>query len=746
MKGNFEVMASDGVLVNLYSCVNDPNFSIICMFLEKFADACGILKPSIADLCTMLEDSKEVAPALEDMHVKLLRKINKKVPSGKWENALAKFAHTYSNQDAWEIERFGYKTASLAVKLRILKELLETQFDRNVKFKGHINSIAAEDLRSDPIGTDIFGNIYWCIMDRQCNIRVFRDNQDDETWRLVASNRDEVVHLIEKLKLKELDATFNHDFVYEDTSSNSTSLHSIKVSHSNHDAKDSSLILDRRVYKKDITDSTCKDEIPDAPMTNDNTDKVMVNKSKHLENIAQHDDPIKNSKGSVVASTHPGIIVSSTNLTGLDTTENKIINTEDSPIDQKNGCIVISDAMEEPTIVITGQGSGADCESSPIFSEVIEECTRFVYGQGCGAENDMGNIKIGDNASCSKTNPDSMLASEGTHKSNESDLNYEGKDKRNEFSNKKTSNQNNAHSLLSTEGKSVKEAVKNSKKHTVAPLTTNSKGDGYYVMNNVFSKKSDEKSLKLNSTRTASTHELDMVPEHCIEDKKEVIQMLTDIDRKTASRETLKNKNKFENSVILEKGNNEIKAIHSYGTVRKVHTETNDTGEYNTTCTIQVEVLNESNSDLHSKTSPIKSDIVSTFDKSDKSNIDITLLKKKSGKVFRKKKHEQNDVHSLTSKECLSKTTKQGRKSKSSYDKLDSNLSPVRQSRRIAQQKIREESNRRLIEEKMLREMKEEAIKKRKTSTLPPSEDEDYVVSDDESSKNTESKVKKKKN
>lgn len=150
-----------------------------------------------------------MAPAIEDIHTKLLRKIRKTVPSGKWENVLAKFAYTYSMQDAWELERFGYKKSSLSVKLRVLKvcqcfikiiknnscfnvylsilqALVESQFDRNVKFKTYINGIAAQDLRVEPVGRDMLGNIYWCIMDRFSNIRIFRENLDDESWTVVA--------------------------------------------------------------------------------------------------------------------------------------------------------------------------------------------------------------------------------------------------------------------------------------------------------------------------------------------------------------------------------------------------------------------------------------------------------------------------------------------------------------------------------------------------------------------------------
>merc|ERR1712130_1066145 len=174
------------------TCTSDPNFAVICSFLEKFGGSIGIPCPTILELQNMLESEGDPSNDLITFQVRLLRKLKKSVSMDKWERALIKFCFTYSTEDGWELDRFGYKRAKLSLKIRIVKNLCEAQFDLNAKFKLDINKLESASLRMQPIGKDKLGNAYWFQVDAEANIRVYREDLDEETWELVADCKEQL--------------------------------------------------------------------------------------------------------------------------------------------------------------------------------------------------------------------------------------------------------------------------------------------------------------------------------------------------------------------------------------------------------------------------------------------------------------------------------------------------------------------------------------------------------------------------
>lgn len=188
---------------------------------------------------------------MKDLHIKLLRKTRRTVHETAWETALSKFCHTYNSQDAWEIERFGYKNSCLKVKLRILKELLESQFEKNGKFRAEIFNLKADSLRSNPIGHDRLGHTYWFTQDKACNFRVYQEHLDEDSWHIVASNRDEFINLIERLKANEIVSSIEIGDIDDDSSVTSIGDHEEqKFKYENNGELQTSIFSDNQEHEK----------------------------------------------------------------------------------------------------------------------------------------------------------------------------------------------------------------------------------------------------------------------------------------------------------------------------------------------------------------------------------------------------------------------------------------------------------------------------------------------------------------
>ncbi|KAI2800691.1 respiration factor rsf1 [Blomia tropicalis] len=226
---------------------NDPNFAVICSFIEMFGKSLEI-RYSIRQMKLMFEDIyTRVRPDLVDLHIKLLRKRRKYINKEKWESALVKFCFEYNKFDAWELERFGYQNASLSLRLRIFTRLLEAMFDYNQKFKAELNAnIEAAKLRIQSYGRDISGFNYWYQIDSDLNFRLYKEEPDEDgSWSLVAKTLKELNECIKALSEK--------------------SVADIKIESSNNSDESNSnqamlLLLNSNKFEADLVDESVIDE------------------------------------------------------------------------------------------------------------------------------------------------------------------------------------------------------------------------------------------------------------------------------------------------------------------------------------------------------------------------------------------------------------------------------------------------------------------------------------------------------
>ncbi|XP_050305375.1 remodeling and spacing factor 1 [Anthonomus grandis grandis] len=344
------------------SCEEDPNFAVICAFFEKFGELVGITGTDFCELQSMLEDTHTVHNDLIELHVKLLRKIKKSVTPERWEKSVIKFCHTFSNLDAWEVERFGYKKAKLSSKIRILKELLEAQFDFNTKFKLEINKITSKDLRSQPIGRDKFGHAYWFQSDENYQIKVYKEDLDDEKWTLVANDREGLVSLISSLsdgdiKLSPADSAGNED---------SNSLSEKPIIDTGQQDSDSNLEKDEETIQPQNSEKESENEDSEKPEENTDDRPSTLKRDREEDTEEGTESDIANS----------------------DIQKYKIKNLEVVVSDIKKDSVV-GKAVEEPVMKIQGEGSGADNEAGVIGEEIVEEMVYF-YGNGSGKDCETG--------------------------------------------------------------------------------------------------------------------------------------------------------------------------------------------------------------------------------------------------------------------------------------------------------------------------------------------------------------------
>ncbi|CAF4873599.1 unnamed protein product [Rotaria socialis] len=183
--------------------LNDPNYGVVLCFLDKFRsilDLPNYLLQRFEDHLVNCEGKN--SSRLIDFHFTLLKRLSlaRNAQRDKFDSIVTKFAARFDVNDSEHIKTTGYLKANVNIKIRIIKNLLESQFETKQMLKKCLIDKSAYELKSSPLGRDRFGVSYWLFMDKDCFVRLFREDIDvDRTWTNIATNRDELKKFIEIL-------------------------------------------------------------------------------------------------------------------------------------------------------------------------------------------------------------------------------------------------------------------------------------------------------------------------------------------------------------------------------------------------------------------------------------------------------------------------------------------------------------------------------------------------------------------
>ncbi|CAF1516985.1 unnamed protein product, partial [Adineta steineri] len=157
------------------SLLNDANYGIILCFLEKFRTILDLPKYSFQRLEDHLINYQErIPPRLIDFHFILLKRLSlaKNTQRDKFDSIITRFASRFDLNDADHLTTTGYLQAEINVKIRILKNLLESHFDLNQTFTKTLADKSAREIKSIALGRDRFGVSYWLFVDTNCFVRL----------------------------------------------------------------------------------------------------------------------------------------------------------------------------------------------------------------------------------------------------------------------------------------------------------------------------------------------------------------------------------------------------------------------------------------------------------------------------------------------------------------------------------------------------------------------------------------------
>ncbi|CAF3928348.1 unnamed protein product [Rotaria sp. Silwood2] len=183
--------------------LNNPDYGVILCFIEKFRSYIKMKNYPLRILeDNLINEQEKLSGRFIDFHLALLKKVStgKTIKREQFVSCITKFAYRFNRDDGNYLDEHGYSKSTVEVKLRVLKNLLEKQFDCDQTLKNFAANKSSIEIRSKPFGRDRFGASYWLFTDTNCFIRLFRENIDNKhTWINLAKNQSELENLIKLL-------------------------------------------------------------------------------------------------------------------------------------------------------------------------------------------------------------------------------------------------------------------------------------------------------------------------------------------------------------------------------------------------------------------------------------------------------------------------------------------------------------------------------------------------------------------
>jgi hypothetical protein len=152
----------------------------------------------------------------------LIRNLNygKLAKKDKLEQYLLKYLYRYALvNDELDPATHSYVQLDVDLKLKLVKNLLESQFDENQKLKQNLAEQVSDlnTLRSKPLGRDVDALTYWFYMDAEHSVRVYTQKSGDvnsSSWTLICADVDELKKLTERMESEPLLARLKNCKLY----------------------------------------------------------------------------------------------------------------------------------------------------------------------------------------------------------------------------------------------------------------------------------------------------------------------------------------------------------------------------------------------------------------------------------------------------------------------------------------------------------------------------------------------------